>query len=112
MPKYSVKWDFDGGGEVSYPLGMIERVARAIAGHVGPSFDDLPKDHAEYMKSRYTTSDETQESMLETAVAVIEAMRDPTEEMQRAGFSSEDEDGNWGGPSECWDNMIETALNE
>jgi len=57
------------------------RVARHIASHLGPAFEDLPKDHAGYMKIRYTSdhvSDETQECMLELADELLDLIKENT----------------------------------
>ena len=54
---------------------MRTKLAKLIAGHLGPAFEDLPKDQAEYMEIRYTPnhySDDTQESILEIADDIIE----------------------------------------
>ena len=54
---------------------MRTKLAKLIAGHLGPAFEDLPKDKVEYMKSRYTAthiSDDTQESILAIADEILE----------------------------------------
>ena len=57
-------------------------IAVLIAGSIGPAFDDLPIDHAEYMRIRYTSnhvSDETQESILELTDEVLDIIKEYTD---------------------------------
>jgi hypothetical protein len=55
---------------------MVERVARAIAGHFGPEFDELPKDRKAQRESIRAGDAycDNQSEMLAAARAAIEAM--------------------------------------
>ena len=89
---------------------MIERVARAISGHFGPVFDDLPKDRkAQRLSIRQGDAYcDTQDDMLEAARAAIEAMREPTERMVQAGWAT---NGYRGDMTKAeWSAMIDVAL--
>lgn len=66
-------------------MNMIEKVARAIAGHYGKEFDDCPKDYKEgrklYRAGKVDLSDVNQDEHMEAAKAAIEAMEIPTKDM-------------------------------
>jgi hypothetical protein len=64
---------------------LVERVARALAGHFGPVFDDLPRDRVqqrEFLREGGNPAENTQEDCLEAARAAIEATH--LEEVVRA----------------------------
>lgn len=91
---------------------MVEKVARAIADHVGPGFDAMLKDGSELRRealmARADINDLTQCDMLDAARAALEAMRDFTPVVRC-------EDGVVhqlvGAPEDIWRTMIDAAIN-
>ncbi len=90
--------------------GMVERVARALAGHFGPEFDKLLDDRREVRKWGQP-GDNSKDDFLAAARAAIEAMREPTEGQYDAPTS-----GTTGGIDRAsftfWQTSIDAALNE
>lgn len=72
---------------------MIERCARAIAGLMGPAFDELPRHTVELREWRRSgkapyTLDHTQDDLREIARAVLKELMTPTDEMVEAGLDA------------------------
>lgn len=79
---------------------MVEKVAKAIYlkrnGQGARPWSLLTKAH----RTPY----------LDDARAAIEAMREPTEAMESAGWDSYDRNDGWSGPQYCWQAMVDAAL--
>jgi len=67
---------------------MVERVAKALCKHGGDCW----------------------QMHIDDARAAIEAMREPTEAMESAGWDSYDRNDGWSGPQYCWQAMVDAAL--
>lgn len=92
---------------------MVVRVARAIAGHFGPEFDELPVDRkAQRLSIRQGDAYcDHQAEMLDAARAAIEAMREPTEAMTHCGAITPEGFQAYSNTCETiWAGMIEAAL--
>lgn len=75
-------------------MDMIEKVARAISGHIGPEFDAAYAHKGEWTADRGSRADINapfKSDYLEAARAAIEALMEPTEGMLEAAL---DESGN------------------
>ena len=86
---------------------MIERVALALKAKIGEAFDatPIPGSPAEWGDWSATGG---MLNLEDVARAAIEAMREPTQEMLRAGWAAaHDEDA-----GDCWRDMIDAALKE
>lgn len=90
-------------------MTMVERMARAIAGHFGPEFDDLPKDKAERINRNRVGEmfDDSQEDVLEAAKAALQALMEPTPGMVEAGQQCEGFGGDGG---QIYTAMIRSAM--
>lgn len=89
---------------------MLERVARAMAGHFGQNFDDLPKDKQDRRDRLRSTQDyvpdHDQSDVLEAARAALEAMLEPSIDMCAAGRAFGDDYA----AGDVWKAMIQAAL--
>lgn len=68
-------------------MSMIEKAARALAGHFGPDeYDELPKDKAQLREWRRTgyQYDISQEDLREAFAGGLRSIREPSEEMIEA----------------------------
>lgn len=93
----------------------LTNVARALAGHFGPDFDDLAKDPVE-RKHRANRgglgfSGHDQTDVLQAARAVISAMREPSEAMIRVGIHQAEEcTDDWTASAACAPGHIYAAM--
>lgn len=102
--------------------GMVERVARALAGHFGPEFEHLPADRVAMREAirngEYDATVNTQEDFLEAAREAIHAMYAPTPAMidrfvSRALCVSVHGENGWSEYARAqWATMIDAALSE
>lgn len=66
---------------------MVEVVARALAGHFGPFYDDLPRNRLQLREWQRIGQrwDHSQEDMRDAALQVIKSMREIEIPVQQAG---------------------------
>ena len=81
---------------------MIERVARAIAAEIM----ELTADQRASFKFPDDCNGDTIDRARSCAIDVIEAMREPTEDMEEAGYNNEVSRD----PSTTWGRMVAAAL--
>jgi|21_taG_2_1085346.scaffolds.fasta_scaffold09763_5 hypothetical protein len=74
------------------PTEMIERMARAIADNIGPSFDNLHKNKRHWIETRGIFGDEHRDvngpfrdDCMEAARAALSALQEPDARMVEAG---------------------------
>ena len=99
-------------------MEMVERVARAIAERNGDNYDEIPKHKPDWTQSggmfagRFRDVNEPYQTDYEDmAEAAIEAMREPTEAMLKAGdVPGWDDSVTVGHSAEVWEAMISAAL--
>lgn len=98
-------------------MDMIEKVARAISGHIGPEFDAAYAHKDEWTADRGSRADINapfKSDYLEAACAAIEALMEPTEGMIKeggieGGFDAYRVKDN---TLEIWRSMLKAALEE
>jgi len=94
-------------------MNMVEKMARAMAGHFGPDYGALPKDKIErnIMLRQGLIYDNTQEDLLQAAASVLTALSEPTEEMILAALETNSRFGK-SAMANIWQAMLAAASKE